>query len=451
MATELTHDSSVLIVGGGTWGSSTALHLARRGYKSIKVLDPYPNPSPISAGNDVNKIVELGSFAGDDPDERFVSEQLLNGAINGWLKDPVFKPYYHETGSIIAAASDEARELMNSKDGPTEADGWIPLNNAEDFRSTMPKGVLTGEFPGWTGWWKKSDCGWVHARKAMESAAKEAQRLGVSWVTGDAGAVISLIYENNDVKGALTKDGKYHYASRTILCAGANADLIFDFRNQLRPTAWTLGHIKMTPEECQLYKDLPVLFGFDRGFFMEPDEDRHELKMYHLLPFTSQNPSLLTSSRCDEHPGYVNTDPTAGRSVPFAKHQIPRESEQRIRLFLRETMPQLADRPLVFARICWCVDSPNRAFLISKHPDYPSLVIGSGDSGHGYCHIPSVGGFISDAMEEKLDGRMKESFKWRPVENRDWSDKQSRFGPPGANYVMDFQNVTEWTDIPARE
>lgn len=53
--------SAILIVGAGTWGSSTALHLARRGYKKITVLDPYPVPSAISAGNDVNKIVEQGS------------------------------------------------------------------------------------------------------------------------------------------------------------------------------------------------------------------------------------------------------------------------------------------------------------------------------------------------------------------------------------------------------
>jgi hypothetical protein len=56
-------DSSILIVGGGTWGCSTALHLARRGYKNITVLDAYDIPSPISAGNDINKIVEQGTLS----------------------------------------------------------------------------------------------------------------------------------------------------------------------------------------------------------------------------------------------------------------------------------------------------------------------------------------------------------------------------------------------------
>lgn len=51
---------SILIVGGGAWGTSTALELARRGYQDITVIDPYPVPSPISAGTDNNKIISGG-------------------------------------------------------------------------------------------------------------------------------------------------------------------------------------------------------------------------------------------------------------------------------------------------------------------------------------------------------------------------------------------------------
>ena len=440
MSDLLALDAKILIVGAGTWGCSTALHLARRGYKAVTVLDPYPVPSPISAGNDLNKILEMGSFAGDDPDERYVSEKLLQAALDGWLNDPVFKPYFHETGFIIAATSDEAFAHVNSRDGPSEAGGWTRLNNREDFVRTMPAGVLTGDFPGWRGWWKKTGAGWVHARKSMESAAREAARLGVEFVTGEqAGRVASLIYERSDVRGATTADGAHHRADRTILCAGANACGLLDMNDQLRPTAWTLAHIKMTPEEASLYKDLPVLFNVERGFFMEPDEDNHELKI------------------CDEHPGYCNWaldsadayDP--GTAGPFSKHQIPLESEARCRAFLREVMPHLAERPFSFARICWCADTPNRAFLITKHPDYPSLVLGVGASGHGFCHIPAIGGFIADAMEDKLDEKLKESFRWRPetAVGRDWKDLQGRFGPHGANHVMSFGDVAEWTAIVA--
>jgi len=439
MAAPLSHDSTILIVGAGTWGCSTALHLARRGYKRVTVLDPYPVPSPISAGNDINKILELDSSGGEDEEERYVSNRLMEATTEAWLNDPIFKPYYRDTGCIVSATTEPGRKFMNAGDGPSEASGWVKLENKDQFRATMPQGVLTGDFPGWQGWWKKTGAGWVHARKSMESAAKEAERLGAEFITGETkGQVKTLIYEDSDVKGARTVDGQEHRADRTILCAGANAASIFDMQDQLRPTAWTLAHIKMTAEEVKLYKDLPVLFNIERGFFMEPDEDNQELKI------------------CDEHPGYCNwtSDPQNSKrtSVPFANHQIPKEAEIRVRGFLHETMPHLADRPLTFARICWCADTPNRAFLISQHPNYASLILGVGGSGHGFVYIPAIGGFIADAMEDCLDKKMKNHFRWRPetAVNRQWDALQDRFGPDGSNRVMDLQDISEWTDIPSR-
>lgn len=341
----LPKSAPIVIIGAGTWGTSTALHLARRGYTAIKVLDPYPVPSPISAGNDVNKFLELASSPIGDPEANYISTTITQATISGWTNDDVFRPYFHETGAIIAASSEAARADLRSGGGMTEADGWIPRLSKQDFHETMPEGVLTGDFPGWQGWWKKDGAGWVHARKSMESAARAARRLGVTFVTGDpAGRASKLIYaDDGAVRGVLTADSHAHLAAKTIVCTGASADSLLDMKDQLRPTAWTLAHIKMTPDEVKLYKDLPVLFNVERGFFMEPDEDRHELKI------------------CDEHPGYCNwvSDGSKVRSKPFAKHQIPLESEQRVRQFLRETMPQLASRPLSFARICWCMYSFN--------------------------------------------------------------------------------------------
>ncbi|CAD0091796.1 unnamed protein product [Aureobasidium vineae] len=393
MSVPLSKDSTILIIGAGTWGISTALHLKRRGYKHVTLLDPYPVPSPISAGNDVNKILELGTFAaGADADERFVANKLVSEATKGWLEDPVFKPYFHETGCIIAATSKDGLAHMNSASGPSESAGWLPLKTKEDFQATMPKGVLTGDFPGWEGWWMKKGSGWIHARKSMESAAREAERLGAVFITGEEkGKVESLVIEDGDIKGAKTLNGFEHRADRTILCAGANAGIIFEMKDQLRPTAWTLAHIKMTKEELQLFKNLPVLFNIERGFFMEPDEEKGELKL------------------CDEHPGYCN----------------------------------------------WTVDPQN-------------LVLGCGASGHGFCHIPVIGGIVStpyyfvvvihvadrvhsitDAMEDKLDPRMEHSFRWRPetAVNREWEDLQDRHGPEGSNRMMNFGDIVEWTNI----
>ncbi|KAF2148638.1 FAD dependent oxidoreductase [Myriangium duriaei CBS 260.36] len=431
MISSLSHSSSILIVGAGTWGCSTALHLARRGYTSIAVLDRYPVPSPISAGDDVNKIFERLSCTDESDINSSVSAKLSEAAYRCWKDDPIFSPYLHETGIISAAITPEALRDVEAGLGYIDGEPWIKLNSKDDFRATMPSGVLTGDFPGWQGWWRKSAAGWVHARKSMESAASEAKRLGVTFITGEQkGRVTSLLYQSGDVSGAVTADGTQHRADRTILSAGAAATEIFSMKDQLRPTAWTLAHIAMTVEELKLFKNLPVLFNAEQGFFMEPDEDNHELKI------------------CDEHPGYCNwTSP--GVSTPFAKHQVPKESERRIRDFLRDTIPHLADRPFTFARLCWCADTPDRNFLISKHPDHPSLLLAVGGSGHGFWYIPAIGGFIVDALEDKLDSQIKECYKWRPetASHRNWQDKQGRFGPPGSNRVMDLGDVYDWTSI----
>jgi glycine/D-amino acid oxidase-like deaminating enzyme len=301
----------------------------------------------------------------------------------------------------------------------------------------MPPGVLTGDFPGWKGWFSHKGAGWIHARKAMVSAYTEAKRLGANFITGTPhGNVVALVYGKGDVIGARTADGVIHRADRTILAAGAGSDRLLDFKKQLRPTAWTLSHIQMTAEECQLYRNLPVLFNVAKGFFMEPDEDEHQLKI------------------CDEHPGYCNFirdphSPDELKSIPFARKQIPLEAEARAREFLRDTMPHLAERPFVFARICWDADTPDRAFLIDRHPNHPSLLVAVGGSGNGAMQMPTVGGFIVDALEGELVNELKDVVRWRPdlAVNRDWKSTQNRFGGP--NRMMDFQDVKEdgWTQI----
>jgi sarcosine oxidase/L-pipecolate oxidase len=350
------------------------------------------------------------------------------------MKDPVFKPYYHDTGYIICAHTpDGLEQLIKREQLDQKADlEWI--DSPEAFRATMPKGVLTGEFPGWKGGFKKTGAGWVFARGALVAAYEEAKGLGVKFVTGPKGDVRKLIEEDGDIVGVETSDEVRHSANTTILANGAQAPSLLDFKDQLRPTAWTLAHIKMSPEECELYKNLPVLFNIESGFFMEPDAERGELKI------------------CDEHPGYTNfvTTSTGKASVPFAKYQIPIEAENRTRGFLADTMPQLKDRLLSFARICWCADTPDRNFLIDWHPGFKSLLLAVGGSGHGFMHIPSVGGFVADSLERKLDEKLKHAFRWRPetAVNRNWEDVQSR--RVGPNKVMDFGDVKEWTNIPPR-
>lgn len=89
-------DTKVIVVGGGgTIGSSTALHLVRAGYtpSNITVLDTYPIPSAQSAGYDLNKIMGIRLRNPGDL-------QLSLEAREMWRNDELFMPFFHNTGRV---------------------------------------------------------------------------------------------------------------------------------------------------------------------------------------------------------------------------------------------------------------------------------------------------------------------------------------------------------------
>jgi len=85
----------VIVGGGGTMGSSTALHLIRSGYtpSNITVLDVYPIPSLQSAGYDLNKIMSIRL-------RNAVDLQLSLESLRMWKNDELFKPFFHNVGMV---------------------------------------------------------------------------------------------------------------------------------------------------------------------------------------------------------------------------------------------------------------------------------------------------------------------------------------------------------------
>ncbi|KAJ3522737.1 hypothetical protein NM208_g12732 [Fusarium decemcellulare] len=374
-------DTKVVVVGGGgTMGSSTALHLIRSGYtpSNITVLDVYPIPSSQSAGFDLNKIMSIRLRNKADL-------QLSLEALDMWKNDPLFKPFFHNVGMVDCSSSKEGIEnlkrkhqsLLNAGAGFDKTNTW--LDSEDEILAKLP--WFTKEHvQGWKGL-LTTDGGWLAAAKAINSIGQFLKSQGVQFGFGGAGTFKKPLFaaDGSTCIGVETVDGTQYHADKVILAAGAWTPTLIDLEDQCVSKAWVLAHIQLTPEEAQKYKNVPVVYDGEYGFFFEPSEDG-------------------TIKVCDEFPGFsrfkkhqpYGASQSKLISVPrsHASHPTdtyPNASEVTIRKAIARFLPGLKDKRIVDRAMCWCTDTADANLLICEHPRWKNLILATGDSGY-VCH-----------------------------------------------------------------
>ncbi|CAO2658033.1 Nn.00g072930.m01.CDS01 [Neocucurbitaria sp. VM-36] len=418
--------TSFLIVGAGTIGLSTALHLSDRGYKNIVVLDRGASiPSAYSAGNDLNKIVRA------DYEDAFYATHALN-AIQAWRTSPIHSPHYRQTGYLVASSSSApskatlhiSRLIASISAHPSQPTSSIaPLSNSAAVRDKVRQ--LTGQLTGWSGYFN-SHAGYASAASALKAVYVELLARGVVFHLGMSGNAIAILpdagmaqYFPAPKPYIRSADNKIHCADVVILATGAHtARLLPSAGAQLTAKAWAVGHVQVTAGEAARLKGLPVVNCRDLAFLFEPaPAGKGEGKDAWLLKI------------CAHGGGYTNSHGrNASTSLPPSgaeeNQAIPREDEALMRRLLQEALPELSTRPLVRRFMCWCADTADSEYVIDYVPGYEGLVLAGGDSGHAFKMFPIFGEWVVDLVEahaqkekrwrwkaEESDG--KESIDWR--------------------------------------
>ncbi|KAL2834230.1 FAD dependent oxidoreductase [Aspergillus cavernicola] len=420
----LPKQSPILIIGTGTFGLSTAVHLARRGFTNIQCLDRWPYPSPDSAGYDINKIIGMRN---DTP----VTARVSREALAGW-QEPLFESVWHEVGLITSGTTDEAtkycRQAYQSWVDCGEGGNVRWLETKGDFQALVPQ-LRDGSIPNWRGFHHKR-AGWAYAKEALRIMGDEAARLGVRFATGRSATMKTMLLDDqNQAIGIIAEDGTRWTADRIVLCTGAWSDALVDMEGQLQAKCWTLAHIQLTPEECAELKGIPIVMNLDEGFFFEASIDG-QVKI------------------CNEFPGFTHkvTLPDGRETSEPRSHAqnpgdtIPHQSRREIRELLAKTMPRFKDRPFVTEKVCWCTDTRDRNWLVDVHPVHSRLVLATGDSGNAFKMLPVMGKYIGDLVEGKsLDPMLQETWRWRP----DRKGCETRLG--GNGRTDDLKDMDGWT------
>jgi sarcosine oxidase/L-pipecolate oxidase len=331
-------------------------------------------------------------------------------ATHAW-QTPLYAPYFHRVGylnCVTGKAPQKAADTMNRFQAAAEKHPEIrhyvdAINGPGDIKSFCWQ-FKGGELPGWRGYLCRFD-GYVHSADALRGIDREARSNSVQYRLGEKlGAIREIVYEgagsNKKSVGVRTQAGRFHAASLVIVAVGAAASkMLPQIGTKVSAKSWSVAHVRLTDEETSALRGIPVTYARDLGFFFEPDPKTNLLKL------------------CPMGGGYINTNPATGVSeAPSVLNRgfVPPEDERKMRELLRQTLPYLAERPLVEKSLCWFADTADSDYIIDYVPQTSSSVILlSGDSGHGFKMFPIVGRWVASLLNESAGTQSIKRWRWR--------------------------------------
>jgi len=391
----------VLVVGAGVFGVTAALELAARG-RRVELLDPGPLPHPDAASTDISKVVrmEYGS------DEAYLA--LGERAREGWLRwnDELEDTLYHETGCVMLSRTPMAERGFEY----------------ESFRRLVARGhpverlderALAERFPAFRrgafadGYLNPRD-GWAESGRVVEALLRKARRAGVALETGRCAR---LLEKNDRVTGIETRGGERIAAGVVVVAAGAwTGFLVPKLEDVLRSVGQPVFHLE--PRD-------PALFEPPRFPVFSADVARTG---WYGFPFHPRARVLKVA-----HHG-------AGRAIDPERDErrVQDRDVARLRGFLADVLPALADAPLAATRLCLYCDTPDEHFFIGRDPGREGLVVAAGGSGHAFKFAPLLGAWIADALEGRPNPEA-ERFAWRAPRPGARGEEATRHRDPPAS------------------
>ncbi|MFQ5943376.1 MAG: FAD-dependent oxidoreductase [Anaerolineales bacterium] len=373
-------NSSIVIVGAGIFGASAALELTKRGHDVI-LLDPGPIPHVLASSTDVSKVLRMDYGA----DEFYM--ELMEEAFTGWeaWNKGWGIPLYHQTGMLMLSGG-------SMKAGEFEHDSLQLLRQRGHQPQHLPSEQLAKQFPGWNTQvypegYLNPEGGWAESGEVVARLISQGKTLGVDVQGGTAFA--SLMEEGSNVVGVRTAGGEELKTEHVIIAAGSWTPSLLPHMEEYM---WAVGQpvVHFLVEEVAAYQP---------PNFVTWAADIHNTGWYGF-------PAL------DDGTLKVANHGPGKRQPAEAPREVDEDTEKKFRAFFRNSLPGLADAPMISNRLCMYCDTWDGDFWIDHDPDRPGLVVATGGSGHGFKFAPMLGPIIADVVEGKSN-RFSYRFRWR--------------------------------------
>ncbi|CAG8935542.1 unnamed protein product [Penicillium salamii] len=413
-------NDSIIIIGAGIFGLSTAMELTQRGYTNITVLDRYQAPVPDGSSVDISRIIRVEY--GDELYARMAREALVE-----W--NSRYKDHFYPSGFAMLAektgnmAYFNKTQEMNDKFGDTKAE----LTDAAGLKRRYKN--FPANLEGVAAYINPED-GWADAEAAISQLAQECSQAGVSFLTGPRGRVTSLRIRNGKVIGVHVAQGEPVLASQVIMSTGAWSNRLLPMGHASTASGQSVGFVELSDEEARSLEGMPVIQNWSTGLFVFPPyPSNHSRKA--LLKVVRHGFGFATSVSVNEENRVVSS-PMLNRNNA-ASGWLPEDGADGLRDGLRQLVPQFADRPWFTRRMCWYSDTPEGDFIIDRHPQLDGLFLATGGAGHSFKFMPILGRYIADVYENKASPELRRKWRFRLPDVIQESPKTgdgSRGGPP---------------------
>jgi len=380
------------VVGAGINGVVAAIELRKRGH-DVVLVDPGPLPHPLAASTDISKVVRAAYGA----DEEYT--ELAERSREIWQQWNVEfgVELYDEVGFLCM----RQRPMQT---GDFEYESLRLLERRGHRIERVNSDYLRRHFPAWNAdrypdGFLDFESGYAESGRAVAVLIEGARSIGVE--LREHAKFCALDEASDRVKGIVFESGEKLPAEAVVMAVGAWTPYVLPFTHDFfRASGQPVFHLKPAQPELFAPERFPI-FGADisaTGFYGFPLNRDGVVKI-------------------------ANHGLGREMSPDSPERVVTKEEENRMREFLADSFPSLADAPVVFTRVCFYCDTKDGDFWIAPDPDRTGLTIAAGDCGHGFKFAPVLGGIIADAVE----GKVNPKFRWRPEVKPGVAKEAARF------------------------
>ncbi|KAK7423049.1 hypothetical protein QQZ08_009216 [Neonectria magnoliae] len=248
--------------------------------------------------------------------------------------------------------------------------------------------------------------------------ANDARANGAKYIFGDAEYARRIVYNgNNKCIEAISNDGTFHQADIVVVATSANTATLVEAKKEVEAQCSAICVIQLTPQEVAKYKDKPVMSNLKQGMFCLFSAYKTRPNNVTGIIFPLVEGGLVKPISCRAITNYKNKI-LPGTSIlhsagdyPF--DGCPKEIEDEVRSFIRDTVPELADHPFISTKLCWDGVAKDLNFRVCPYPNVNGLYIATIGSNHGFKFLLVIGKYVVDMLEGSLGKEWSDIWAWK--------------------------------------